>query len=133
MASSNYAGVPIHKDITKYEEKIYGSLTKRQIAGLALGGAIGLATGWLCVQIAGMPLEYASYIVLMLSAPPVLVAMWEPDGIKAETYISLAMTQMLAPQRLPFRTKADPLATTFEWNRKKQMDWGAAAKDRDDR
>lgn len=129
MASSNYA-VPIHKDITKYEEKIYGSLTKRQIVGLVLGGTIGLATGWLCVQVAGMPLEYASYIVLILSAPPVLISMWEPDGIKAETYISLAMTQMLARQRLPFKTKADPLVTTFEWNRKKQMDWGAAAEER---
>lgn len=133
MASSNYAGVPIHKDITKYEEKIYGSLTKRQIAGLVLGAAIGFATGWLCVHAAGMPLEYASYIVLILSAPPVLIAMWEPDGIKAETYISLAITQMLAPQRLPFRTKADPLVTTLEWNRKKQMDWDAAAKGRKDR
>lgn len=121
MASSNYIGVPVHKDITKYQEKIYGSLTKRQIVGIVIGAAIAVAVSWVCVQLAGMPMDYAAYIVIALAAPPVIFSMWEPDGIKPEVYVSLVITQLLAYQRLPYKTKADPLAHTFAWNRKRTV------------
>lgn len=113
MGSDGFLGVTIHKDVTDYEEKIYGGFTKRQVAGIALGAALSFAAAFLFVGLLDWPWAAASYPIALLGAPPVILSLVRPEGLPPERFLRLLRDYLSSPQRLEFRSAADPLCDSF--------------------
>lgn len=113
MGSDGFLGVTIHKDVTDYEEKIYGGFTKRQVAGIALGAALSFAAAFLFVGLLDWPWAAASYPIAILGAPPVILSLVRPEGLPPERFLRLLRDYLSSPQRLEFRSAADPLCDSF--------------------
>lgn len=113
MGSDGFLGVTIHKDVTDYEEKIYGGFTKRQVAGIALGAVLSFAAAFLFVGLLDWPWAAASYPIALLGAPPVILSLVRPEGLPPERFLRLLRDYLSSPQRLEFRSAADPLCDSF--------------------
>lgn len=113
MGSDGFLGITIHKDVTDYEEKIYGGFTKRQVAGIALGAALSFAAAFLFVGLLDWPWAAASYPIALLGAPPVILSLVRPEGLPPERFLRLLRDYLSSPQRLEFRSSADPLCDSF--------------------
>ena len=113
MAGGEFVGVQVHKDVTCYEERIYGGVTGRQAAAIGVAGAVSVALGWLLTGPVGMPFDAAAYVVMAVCAPPVVLSMARPAGLVPEAYAELVAAHVLNPQRLPYRAATDPMARSF--------------------
>lgn len=112
MASGEFVGVQVHKDVTCYEERIYGGVTGRQAAAIGIAGTVSVALGWLLTGPAGMPFDAAAYVVMVACAPPVVLSMAKPGGLAPETYAELVAAHLLNPQRLTYRAATAPMSSS---------------------
>lgn len=113
MGGEGFLGVTIHKDVSEYEEKIYGGFTKRQVGGIAIGAALSFAASFLFVGLLDWPWAVASYPIALFGAPPVVLSLVRPEGLPPERFLRLLKDYISSPQRLEFRSAADPLCDTF--------------------
>lgn len=117
MGSDGFLGVTIHKDVSEYEEKIYGGFTKRQVGGIALGAVLSFAAAFVFVGLLDWPWSVSSYPIALFGAPPVVLSLLRPEGLPPERFLRLLRDYLSSPQRLEFRSSADPLCDTFHGTR----------------
>lgn len=106
MANIEFISVPIHRDITTYEERIYGGVTARQVVCYGAALAIAVLSAYLLVIVCGFDASVAAYPIILLSVPIALVATLKPEGLNLETYLGLACTFFFFNQRLAFRSRS---------------------------
>lgn len=121
IETNEFVGVPIHKDVSAFEEKIYGGITKRQLVCFSLAGVVGVVTWLICTQIIGIDFNSASYPVMILATPPALAAFVRPDDLPLERYLKLVYTNITSVQRLPYESKSDPLCKSFSGRRPRSL------------
>lgn len=114
MDTEEFVGVPIHQDVSTYEEKIYGGVTLRQIVCFAIAIGLGLLVGVFCTNVLGMALEDAAYPIMIVTIPPGAVAFVHPDDLPLEVYARLCLTEFANPQRLCYKNESDPLCRSFQ-------------------
>lgn len=98
--------IPIHKDISKYEQKIALGLTARTLTFSALALALGLAEGaygWLVLGLSAveapmMPVIMGSTVGLWI------LGYWKPLGLRFETFASLWLRHTFGTQRLCYQS-----------------------------
>lgn len=113
MATTEYVGVPIHKDVTEYEGRIFGGLTGRQITCIAAALVLTVGVAVLGLKVLELPNDLVMTIATPCVAIPALLAMGTPEGLKPEVYAQLMLLQYTTPQRLVYRKAAEPVVTSF--------------------
>lgn len=79
------AFVSIPKDLEKIKNKLVFGLTKRQLLGLAPAFFLGLPIFFAVNSV--LPQEVAMIALLVVSAPPLFLAIYERDGMPAEEWL----------------------------------------------
>lgn len=94
----------IPKDISKYEAKLIGPFTTRQVVCGVPG--IGLALGSYFLLRPYISEDMCFFIALLVSLPLLLCAVAKPYGIPFEKYISIIfVSQVLAPKYRKYVTE----------------------------
>ena len=104
-----FIGVPIHKDVTTYEERIFGGVTGRQVLCFGIAGALALVIGLVVTQVLHLPVDIAFYPIAIVCVPIALMGVVRPKGMAPEVYLRLVWSHFVSPQRLaykPARTEA---------------------------
>ena len=78
-----YVSVP--KDLTKVKTKIALNLTKRQLIGFALAGAIGFPVYLLSRKF--LPNDLSMLLMITAAFPIIFSTLYEKDGLYLEKYI----------------------------------------------
>ena len=78
-----YVSVP--KDLTKVKTKIALNLTKRQLIGFALAGAIGFPVYLLSRKF--LPNDFSMLLMITVAFPIIFSTLYEKDGLYLEKYI----------------------------------------------
>lgn len=120
MSTSEFIGVPIHQDVTAFEEKPFGPLTAKQALYLGLALAVGGITGFVTVYLLGMDMSTASMPIMLFATPIGLLAFVKPDDLSPGKYATLMANHMLNRQQLAFRSQSDPMCKTFHGERPTQ-------------
>lgn len=117
MATTEFIGVPIHQDVTSFEEKPFGPLTGRQALYLSAAGALGFAVGFVTIQLMHMNMDVASLFIMAVAVPVGMLAFIKPDDLSPMHYATLLASHALVKQRLEFRGATDPMCRTFQGRR----------------
>ena len=119
MDTNEFIGVPVHEDVSSYEEKIYAGFTKRQVICIGGGAALAVALGVGLIGFAGIPSSIASYIIMIICVPIMLLAMLKPDDLPLEEWLGLALSTLDNPQQLKYRSSASKAThvTSFAYRR----------------
>ena len=78
-----YVSVP--KDLTKVKTKVALNLTKRQLIGFALAGAIGFPVYLLSRKF--LPNDLSMLLMITVAFPIIFSTLYEKDGLYLEKYI----------------------------------------------
>ncbi len=89
--------IEVPKDITKYEAKLVGSFTSRNVACLVIAAVFTVPTFLLLKD--KVPNSLAMLVVLLEAAPWVLLGWVRPYGMKFEQFVKTAfISNVLAPK-----------------------------------
>lgn len=92
------AYVPIQKDLNRVKTKVAFNLTKRQLIGFSIAGAIGFPV-YLGVRNV-LPNDIAIIIMIVATLPVFFVTMFDKDGLRAEKYFKyIYSSKFYQPQK----------------------------------
>jgi len=95
--------VPVPKDLTKVKTKVIFNLTKRQLICFSAAAAVGLPMYFLTHGAIGNTAAALLMIAVML--PFFVLAMYEKDGLAAETILKNVIRCRLWPGVRPYKTE----------------------------
>lgn len=98
--------VALHKDVMRYQEKIYGGITSKQVKFIGVGILVG-AVVWGACSLLGIGFETAATVVMVVVIPIAMCAMWEPDGLDPIVYLRIFLENLTTRQRLLYLSKSD--------------------------
>ena len=87
--------VCVHKDVSEYQPKIVGKLTKRSLVSIALALGVGLVIGAWSYFVWGIGYEDTMYPILLCSFSIWAAGFWRPLGMPAEQFIPLYLRHLL--------------------------------------
>lgn len=96
--------VEMNQDIRKYEPKLIGPFTTRQIICATVGGGTILFTHQILTPF--LTTDITSYVCMFLSIPFLALGWWKPYGMKMEDFAKSAIISLvLAPNVRKFQHK----------------------------
>ena len=97
------AYVPVPKDLNAVKTKVLFNLTKRQLVCFGSGAAVAVPLFFLCKSV--MNLSVASFIMIVVMLPFMLLAMYEKNGQPLEKIArNIVQVCFLRPKQRPYRT-----------------------------
>lgn len=97
------AYVPVPKDLNAVKTKVLFNLTKRQLVCFGCGAAVAVPLFFLCKSV--MNLSVASFIMIVVMLPFMLLAMYEKNGQPLEKIArNIVQVCFLRPKQRPYRT-----------------------------
>ncbi len=81
--------VAVQKDPMEYKNKIIGSLTLRNLGCAALAIGVSMAVASYCYFLLNMPIDFAMYIIIIISFPIWALGFWHPYGMNLEEFAPL--------------------------------------------
>lgn len=95
--------IEVPRDVGKYEAKLVGAFTTRQIACFVAACAINIPLFLILREI--VPQDVATIVILLIALPFVLVGWIKPYGMKFEQFAKTAfISNVLAPKRRKYIT-----------------------------
>lgn len=85
------AYVPIPKDLKRVKTKVAFNLTKRQLIGFTIAGAVGFPT-YLAVRKV-LPNDISVLVMIATTLPIFFITMFEKDGLNFERYFKYVYLQ----------------------------------------
>lgn len=98
--------VCVHKDVSEYQPKIVGKLTKRSLLTIALALGTGLFIGAWSYFVWGIGYEDTMYPILLCSFAIWAAGFWRPLGMPAEQFIPLYLRHLLTEDAALLKTRA---------------------------
>lgn len=96
--------IELPKDITKYEAKLGGVATKRQVVCVGLAAILGYFARSLCDYV-DLP-QYKNPAMVFLAIIPILFVACEPYGMKLEEFLEQAfINNILAPTKRKYQVE----------------------------
>lgn len=90
--------IKIPKDVRKYKEKVVGGFTLRELITLIVTALIDISIYIFLKDKIGK--QFASYLVMFISIPFLLLGFKEKDGLKFEKYVIYFLKfHFLTPQK----------------------------------
>ena len=97
--------IEIPKDITKYEAKLVGAFTGRQVACLIIAAAVGVPL-FLIMLHYNVNRSVAIFGVMIVMLPAVVMGWVKPYGMNFEHFVKTAfISNVLSPKRRKYVTK----------------------------
>ncbi len=94
---------PVIMDFMEVKKTVLLNLTKRQLVCFGVAAILGLPAYWYSKSIVGTQL--ASIILILISAPPIFLAIYHKNGMPAEKYLFYVIRQkFLLPKVRPYQS-----------------------------
>ena len=100
--------IEVPKDITKYESKLVGAFTGRQVACLVIAAGIGIPLFLFLTKnnAVHVPRDFALFAVMLVMIPAVLMGWFKPYGMNFEQFVKVTfVSNVLSPKRRKYVTK----------------------------
>ena len=98
------ASVPIHKDLTQVQAKVFFNLTARQLICFGSGLVVGLPLFFLVNKVA--PGSVATIFMVCAMLPFFLLGLYEKNGQPLEKVLRYyILSRFLRPKKRPYRTE----------------------------
>ncbi len=95
--------IEVPKDIRKYEAKLVGAFTTRQVGCLAVAAVICVPIYFLLKDI--LPRDVVTLIIMILALPEVLLGWVKPYGMTFELFVRTAfISNVLSPKKRKYVT-----------------------------
>lgn len=95
--------VALHKDVTSYQEKIYGGVNKTQLVYFGSALACAVVAAAVCMGALRMDLSGASTWIMLAAIPAGVMGVWQPEGgLSSAEYLRVMVECRSARQRLPY-------------------------------
>lgn len=94
----------IPDDIQKYEPKLIGPLSKRQLLSIVPAAVIAVAAFYGIGD--ALPTEAKLFITMIIGVPFLLVGWYKPYGLPFEDFVkTVAVSMVLSPKHRKYKTK----------------------------
>lgn len=94
--------VYVPKEITEYEEKIILGMNKRRLLWTVIAAVLAIGSFVLCVYVFGLSIDAASYVVILVSLPPMAIGWIKKDNLPFEKLIALFLRHHIGNNKLTY-------------------------------
>lgn len=98
--------VRVHRDITAYQPKVIGGLTRRTLGFTALALGLGLVIGATAWLVFGVPADLMVGPIFLVSIPCWALGYARPHDMSFERFATLWLRMRYQPQGLGYRSSA---------------------------
>lgn len=97
--------VYVPKEITEYEEKIILGMSKRKLLWTVIAAVLAIGSFVLCVYALGLSIDAASYVVILVSLPPMAIGWIKKDNLPFEKLVALFFRYRMGNNKLTYVTR----------------------------
>ena len=98
--------VSVPKEISDYKEKVIFGLSLRQLVCGVIAVGLAVATGLLLVQVLGLSIDIAGYIIMVEVVPLMALGFVRPRGRPFEEFARLYLDSKLGRHKFSYQTES---------------------------